>query len=643
MGFKKIGMAAAVAAAAILVAAATAPLGVETVAFFAEGRFPDSNAAYAAYSALPGSLAEYLAEAASDKTSADYLLAWLGSIVAITAICAASMAVRRPGRIVKGGSPQGDARLIESPWEIDRKNDCWNGKGIPDSAGLVISGSKRRLLYDRTIPHWITVGITGSGKSQLMVIETVALCAAAGWNLIITGKEELVELTGDRISQLGYERIVLSLQGYPGSSRWNPIDLIADRAESGRCDEAQRLARQTAADLIPVQGETNPYFPKAARSILTGIILAVAYSEDAPREAKNMASVYEIITRGTTGDGKDPSAPLKGYIRSLGPDHPAYGPCSEFLSDNGTVAQRNVLSTLKEAITIFGDEGIRRMTSVSDVGIEEMLQGKSACYLHLLEQGDPYQVVFTCFFNQLWRVAQEIARGNHGQLPRETAIIADEFGNLNRIDAAPQITSLGRSLRLHLYAFVQNFKQLNCYNDPGDGGAGRDKLTGSMGGSVALALSNPEDFSHFTKLAGKRVVRARSTTDSRTSNMSRTSGESYGEVADDLIHEHEWQFRSPVKDGAIVVKTGTNSAPERAGVYRMPLDYAANTPAGPFFGLKGIEHDAAKREDFHRRMQEQERFRELDEVRIWVPEFPQEAEGGPCVDPATSDEMSFWD
>lgn len=94
--------------------------------------------------------------------------------------------------------------------------------------------------------------------------------------------------------------------------------------------------RCAAADLIPLGGEGSTYFPKAARSALTACLLIVAMA-DIPREQKNVASVCYLVNRGTTGDGKDPSLPLKEFIRgeSVGPDHPAYGAAADFLSDGG--------------------------------------------------------------------------------------------------------------------------------------------------------------------------------------------------------------------------------------------------------------------------------------------------------------------
>ncbi|MCB5604023.1 hypothetical protein LIP39_10195, partial [Bifidobacterium breve] len=72
----------------------------------------------------------------------------------------------------------------------------------------------------------------------------------------------------------------------------------------------------------------------------------------------------DIIAAGTAGAGKDPSEPLKDYIRSLGPSHPAFAPAGDFLSDGGlTTAGKNVISTLKETVGIFNDESIRAITA----------------------------------------------------------------------------------------------------------------------------------------------------------------------------------------------------------------------------------------------------------------------------------------
>lgn len=516
----------------------------------------------------------------------------------------------------------GDARVVSGATELNRRNDFWNGSGVPERAGLVLGATERGYWFDSSVPHAMTCGKTGSGKTQLQVLETMHLLMSAGWNIVSTGKPEVLELTADKARGMGYEVVVLDLTGYPGASRYNPIGLVVDAVEAGDTDGAVRIARQVAVDLVPLGGEKNTYFPKAARNMLAACILVVC-TADIPRNQKNLASVAALVDRGTAGeDPKDPSAPLKDYIRGLGPTHPAFSPASDLLGDGGaTTAGKNVVSTLKEALGIFSDGALRAVTSESTVSIRDLIERKTVLYIEMLDEGDPYGVVYTCFLNQWWQVAQQACKENGGRMPHETALVLDEIGNLNvKVACLPAIATLGRSMKIHEYLFVQNLKQLNAYNEPGDGGAGRDKLIGSIGTKVALSLSEPDDFKFFTALAGKRTVRSMGTSSQNGPGRS-SSGTSYSETAVPLINEWEWQQRIPIRDGLIAIKGGENSKPGREGVFEFPLDYANRTPAGAFFGLGDEEAERQKRSAYYARAKASAQDKAYGAPEPWCPEF----------------------
>lgn len=534
----------------------------------------------------------------------------------------------------------GDARVIRGAAELNRRNDFWDGTGMPERAGLVLGADVRGYWFDSSVPHALTCGKTGSGKTQLQVLETMHLAMAAGWNVVSTGKPEVLELTADKARELGYETVVLDLTGYPGASRYNPIGLVADAVEVGDTDAAVRTARQVAVDLIPLGGEKNTYFPKAARNMLAACILVVC-TADIPRNQKNLASVAALVDRGTAGDDpKDPSAPLKDYIRGLGPTHLAFSPASDLLGDGGaTTAGKNVVSTLKEALGIFSDGALRAVTSESAVPIRDLIEKKTVLYIEMLDEGDPYGVVYTCFLNQWWQVAQQVCKENGGRMPHETALVLDEIGNLNvKVACLPAIATLGRSMKIHEYLFVQNLKQLNAYNEPGDGGAGRDKLIGSIGTKVALSLSEPEDFKFFTALAGKRTVRSMGTSSQQGSGRS-SSGTSYSETAVPLINEWEWQQRIPIRDGLIAIKGGENSKPGREGVFEFPLDYANRTPAGPFFGLGDEEAERQKRSAYYARAKAAAGADAYEVPEPWCPDFDAEDEAAGDDDETALDDV----
>lgn len=531
-------------------------------------------------------------------------------------------------REVDGGI-YGDSHIVSGVAELGRRNDFWDGSGTPARAGFVLGANKGGYWYDSSVPHAISIGKTGSGKSQFQVLEDMHMFLAAGWNVISTGKPEILELTADKARELGYETIVLDLTGYPGASRYNPIGLVADAVEAGDTDGAVRTARQVAVDLIPLGGEKNTYFPKAARNMLAACILVVC-TADIPRRQKNLASVAALVERGTAGeDPKDPSAPLKDYIRGLGPTHPAFSPASDLLGDGGaTTAGKNVVSTLKEALSIFSDGALRAVTSESSVSISHLIERKTAVYIEMLDEGDPYGVVYTCFLNQWWQMAQRACKENGGRMPHETALVLDEIGNLNvRVACLPAIATLGRSMKINEHLFVQNLKLLNAYNEPGDGGAGRDKLIGSIGTKVALSLSEPEDFKFFTALAGKRTVRSMGTSSQKGAGRS-SSGTSYNEAAVPLINEWEWQNRIPIRDGLIAIKGGENSKPGREGVFEFPLDYANRTPAGPFFGLGDEEAEREKRAAYYARARAAAEGDAYEAPAPWCPEFDADGETG---------------
>lgn len=646
---KKLIAAIVFVAGSVAIAVVAAPIGVPMASntLFKTGANFKPLRAIIIGGDLAGGLSQYMAQLFASEHGVPAFMLWLSFVVLILGFLLLMRYFKKnEGRNVSGGI-LGDAKLITSMQELRKKNDFWNGRGAPEKAGLVIGNSKKGYLFDSSIPHWAITGKTGSGKSWLVYLQTLHLCMAAGWNLIVTGKNEMLELTGGKALELGYRRVVFDLKGYPGASRFNPIDLIADFAEAGNVGEAQLTARQTAADLVPIGGESNTYFPKAARSALTACLLIVAFA-DIPRSQKNMATVCDMVNRGTTGDGKDPSAPLKDFIRSseVGPDHPAYAAAADFLSDGGvTTAGKNVLSTLKEALSVFNDEGIRRVTAASDVSIRDMVREKTVVYMHLLEEGAPYMVLMTAFLNQWWRIAQAEANKNGSRLPHETAILGDEWGNLPKVEAMAEIVTLGRSYRLHAYCATQDLKQWGKYNKPGDQNAGRDKILGSMGGKVALALANPDDCQYFTRLAGKRTVRTQNTGTSKQGwgiGATPGSSEAYTERADDLIHEWEWANRAPVKDGAIVIKGAENSKPGREGVFQMPVTYASNTPAGEFFGLGSEQECDIKRMQFRHNAKSQAAVCKQD-VEIWRVDFDACKSEQTAQAEVVDDEWQAWD
>ena len=485
----------------------------------------------------------------------------------------------------------------------------------------------------------MVVARTGGGKSRFSMLETVHLSLEAGCNLIISDlKNEIIELTGQRAAEVS-NVVLYDLENPLNGNRYNPLDLMVNYAEANDTANMQLAADKLASNLVPTE-DKNPFFSNAARGLLAACFIAVA-TADIARSKKNMASVCAMIDEGTTGEGKDPSAALKDFFRNLGFNHPAFSSASEFLSDGGTTAGKNVLSTVKVALRPFTSPAIRWMTAESDPCLDDLITKRTTLYIHVLGKEHPANCLLGCFFSQWWQRVQEIGNENGGAIPTKANLILDEFGSFPKIPLA-SIVNLGRSYGVSWYGYLQSTTQLALYNRPNDGGAGSKEILANIGIKVALSLSEKADRDYFTELVGKRGVMTRGTSAQKSGQNSSYSN-SASERADDLIHPWEWLNFSPDVDGAIVVKAKETGISNRSGVFRMPLVDATKTPAKEYFGLGSREHEKQKRLVYQAMLSDKASKEDINDVDVWHIDFDSCMSQERTKEAIEEDEFSAWE
>ncbi len=533
------------------------------------------------------------------------------------------------------GGVLGEARVKQGA-EVIRGSETWDGKSEPKSRGYVYGFTKGRYLYESK-RHVLTCGQTGSGKTRFQNIPTLDLLTygKGGDNVIVSDvKNELIELCGDAIAGRGYKVLLLDTQHPARGSRFNPLKLVCDYADKGDEQDAQQAAEDVAAAIVPDEraGQTS-HWVTSARGILASVLLLVAFSAECPRGARHMATVCHIINEGTEGEGDDPAAALKSLFRSLPHDHPARPFASQFLSSGGN-EMRSILSTLKVHLRMFSSRGIAWLTSASDIDPRRVLTEKTALFLHVMDEGSPYNALFTILFDQIYKAAYLVADENSGALPRRLDILGDEWGNLPTVQSLPSLLSLARSLGITWMGSVQNIAQLNKYGERD----GRKKILANCSVKVALKLGEAEDRQYFTELVGKTTRHVMGTSSSKGATSS--SSRSYSEHADDVIRQFEWVTRSPDRDGAIVVKQAENGVDKsHAGVFCAPLVDCTKTPTKSHFGLGKPEHEREKRRDYQRRLDEAAARRDMA-VETWRPAWPDEPNR---ESPNADDEWSAFD
>ena len=572
---------------------------------------------------------------------ANSISAFLGVVVICAVIAALFLfdhETKKTDAIAKD-SILGNSKLIDSAKLRAKMNDIWDGKIKPKLAGLVYGFEDGHYYFDSKAPHQIAVSSTGGGKTRFSMIPTTHLALEAGCNLIISDlKNELIELTGEKAAEVS-EVVLYDLVDPLKGNQYNPLDLVVKYAETGDLAKLRDTADKLAANLVPAE-DKNPFFSNAARGLLSACFITVALA-DIERSKKNMASVCAMIDEGTTGEGKDPSAALKDFFRSLGSDHPAFSSASEFLSDGGTTAGKNVLSTVKVALRPFTSPNIRWMTAKSDPSIDDLINNRTTLYIHVLDKEHPANCLLGCFFSQWWQRVLEIGNERGGSIPYKTKIVMDEFGSFPKIPLA-SIVNLGRGYGVSWYGYLQSLAQLSLYNRPGDGGAAAKEILANIGVKVALTIPEKEDREYFTELAGKRGVMARGESSQKSGNKT-SSSTSSSERADDLIHTWDWRNFSPDDDGAIVIKSKITGVKNRNGVFLMPLVDASQTPAKDFFGLGDQDHDKQKRLIYQQKLKDKAAKEDINDVDVWHIDFDSFMGAERTQEAIEEDEFSVWD
>lgn len=526
------------------------------------------------------------------------------------------------------GGVLGDAH-VKSGLEVVRGSMTWNGSANPSSRGFVYGFTrwhgKPCYLFEPKKMVFAS-GATGSGKSRFLYLPSIDLLSYGdGSNgsepltLVVSDvKNELIELTGDELTRRGYRVLLLDTQHPYRGQRFNPLKQIIDLHAESRDQEAEQAA-DAIAELVVQDDEKGKgsHWTASARGLLSALVLLVAMSDECPKAAKHLATVCEVLDRGTEAEGDNPAEPLKGVFRALPSGHPAKNRASQFVSSGGNEL-RSILSTLKVAIRPFSSAPVAWMTSGSDIDPRAVLETKSAVFLHVLDEGSPYNCIAAIFLSQLWASVQTVADSNGGRLPRPVQILGDEWGNLPRVECLPALLSLGRSYGVFWTGATQDISQLNKYGEKD----GRRKILANCGVKIAMKLAEEEDRRYFTELIGKTTRHTQGTSSSKAASGSSAST-SYNESADDVIHAWEWRDMAPDRDGIIVVKHADNGMPAaHAGVFRAPVADCTKTPTKEHFDLGTPEHETEMRRDYQRRLDEAATEKMGEHVDLWYPKWP---------------------
>ena len=347
-----------------------------------------------------------------------------------------------------------DNEMKKELTKIDIKDENIEVGGVP----LISDG--KHIWLDKGEQHYVVLGATASGKTEIVAKPMIKILAKAGESMIVTDpKGELYESSAELLREKGYNVITLNFRDPSHGNAWNPMTLPYQLYKEGNTDKAIELLDDLALNILYEEKSTgDPFWEKSGADYFTG--LALGLFEDATEEQINLNSLNLMSSLGEERFGGPNNNYIKEYFNMKDPSRPAY------VNASGTVytaedTKQGVLATFKQKIKIFSSrDNLSEMLSHTDFDMREIGRKKTAVFLIIQDEKRTLHPLATIFIKQCYETLIDVAQENGGKLPFKTNFILDEFANMPPLKDVTTMVTAARSRKIRFVFIIQNYAQL---------------------------------------------------------------------------------------------------------------------------------------------------------------------------------------
>ena len=323
-------------------------------------------------------------------------------------------------------------------WMTDKELKSVLEESTPEKAkGMILGERKGQLIClpedTRLNRHTVIFGASGTMKSRAIVRNALFSAIRRGESVLISDpKSEMYNDTSELFRKNGYEVKVLNLVDPLHGDSWN---CMADL--NGNTMMAQVLTNVIIGNTS--SGKGDHFWDNGEANLLKALVLYVDLDESTPKEKKNLAQVYKLLTHQT-------EAQLSATFDALNPAHPAKAPYNLFAQSSPTVKQGIILG-LGTRLQVLQNQAVKQLVSFSDIDLTAPGRRKCAYYIILSDQETSMAFLSSLFFSFLFIQLTRFADSSpDGKCPVPVNLILDEFNNIGRIGGAPDGSDFCRSL-----------------------------------------------------------------------------------------------------------------------------------------------------------------------------------------------------
>ena len=370
---------------------------------------------------------------------------------------------------------------------------------IPGHGGIVVSRIKDKLYIDDSIVNNLILGITRSGKDQMLVFTTIENCSRAEIqpSMIITDmKLSTYKATKEELERRGYDVYLLNLADPSKSMGFNMLSVVIEYWKKRDYDMAEQVLNSLAYSLYDVKGAQGEmgFFTPAGASLFSAMVLATVSDAIQADEEENQVRYNRwrklsfeqrenhpfipsnenektininsmLITFGTlvaTSISKDGSkTKLDEYFNSRAPhDRARMKYLLTSVSPDRT--KSGIFAEMLRHLDSFNTPMVAKMFAESSLDLEELGFGKRpiAVFIGVPDYDLSLYKIPTVFIRQVDFVNGKRASMGKGTFERPIRVIFNEAGNFPAVENFSTMITMGLEKGLSIDTYIQEYAQL---------------------------------------------------------------------------------------------------------------------------------------------------------------------------------------
>lgn len=359
--------------------------------------------------------------------------------------------------------------------------------GIQKS-GILMTYDDENLYIDDSEIHSLVVGITGSGKTQMVLLPQARLAIKAGESIVVNDvKGEIYSSLSNDLKENDYNVILLNLENPSEGNYYNPLSLAYDLYKTGNKDKAMELLENLAYYLLSERKTNNsdPFWENSAINYFTG--LALYLFENADENEINLNGILKLST-----DINNDKSIMEKVLSTIDENPAVYVNLIGILQAP-TETRGSIVAVFTQKLKLYvSREKLSNMMSKTDFDITSITSTKTAIFI-ISGTASYSNALVPLIINQIY-----YSIDIYGKNEKRLNMLIDEFGKLNPITDIINIVNNSRSINIKFTIFIMSLLELkNAY-----GVETTELIKISFGNIIYLLANDIETLEEICRMCG---------------------------------------------------------------------------------------------------------------------------------------------